>query len=590
MRRFSPAGTTPLAALVLVLGVAPRAVAAEPWEVKPTAEQAAELRKQVAALGGRSWENHRGVETVALPAADLAKLAAMQFRVGVALTHEPADADLKTLARHPGIVAVFVASSKVTDAGLKELAAMKGLAELDVSHTAITDRGLADLAALPALRDLNLVGTKVTAEGVRHLGGRKLRALELPEAARTDLGLKNYLAAVEKLESFDNHYGWPGVTDDGLAVLSGNRSLHTMSWWPDAKVGPTFRKVLPTLTSLDHLSLEGSAIEDEDLKILAALPKLAAVNIAGTRVTDAGLKHLAGSRTLRSLALGRTKITDAGLQDLAGLPALRELYLMNTPVTDAGMRHLAAAPELRTLHLEKTGVTSTGLKVFAGRKLEMVWGDDSLRTEEVLLVLLPNMPEGDDLELSGWRLTDAGLEQVVKRRGVKRLALRGTFTEKGLAKLATLAELRSLFVDTEKFTTAGVRPWRELASLESLSLVGTVSEAVLLELQGFESLTSLQVGGVLTAGEMRALAGIEQLKRLTLDDAGFTDAGVEALARSQSLTNLSARQSGLTDKGLLALAGVKTLEYVDVSYSGVTPQGKAAFARLRPDCEVYEGE
>jgi internalin A len=584
-----PRARAPLIAGFILFALSAPAPAAEPWERDPTPAQLAELRQQVAALGGRSYPA-AGAETIILPAADFLKLPPIRFRVGVGLTDQTADADLQALARQAGIVALTASGANVTDAGLKGLAPLKGLARLDLSHSAVTDGGLADLPPLPALRELRLVGTKVTADGARHLGGRKLRTLELPEAARTNDGLRHYVAAVEWVESFDSHYGWPGVTDDGLAALAGQVGLRSFTWWPGKKLGAMFREVLPTLTNLEHLHLEGADIRDGDVKSLAALPKLDSLNIAGTSVTDTGLRHLAGHRTLAVLYHSRLRLTDAGLKELVRMPALRELFLADTAVTDDGMRTLAAAPELRELHLEGTKVTPAGLKAFAGRKLRMVWGDEALRTEDVLLVLLPNMPAGDELDLGRWRMTDAGLAQVGKRRGLKRLAVRGEFSEKGLAGLAALAELRSLRVATGKFTAAGVRPWRDLAHLRSLELHGTVSEAVLLELKGFKSLTDLKVGGALTTAEMRAIARIETLESLTLDDAGFSDDGAAALARSPRLANLSARQSDLTDDGLVALAAAKTLKWVDVSYSRVTANGKAVFARLRTDCEVYEGE
>ena len=47
------------------------------------------------------------------------------------------------------------------------------------------------------LRSLDLGGAKVTEEGIKALAGKKLRDLIIPHKARTNVGLKHYLAAIE---------------------------------------------------------------------------------------------------------------------------------------------------------------------------------------------------------------------------------------------------------------------------------------------------------------------------------------------------------------------------------------------------------
>jgi hypothetical protein len=88
----------------------------------------------------------------------------------------------------------------------------------------------------------------------------------VPARARTDLGLKHYMAAAGSLAFLDLG-GWR-VTDAGLKELAGQ----------------------------------------EDLRVL---------NLQGTAVTDAGLKELSGLGSLQSLDLSRTKVTKEGVGRLA---------------------------------------------------------------------------------------------------------------------------------------------------------------------------------------------------------------------------------------------------------------------------------
>src|SRR5262249_33382989 len=150
--------------------------------------------------------------------------------------------------------------------------------------------GLKHLAGLKQLQFLNLDRTRVTDAGLKHLAGLKLKSLRIPPSAMTDLGLKNYLAAVEEA-----HPPSPflyQVTDQGL-------------------------KELARFKNLERLGL-------------------------GKNVTDAGLKELAGLKSLQILWLTHTKVTDAGMKELAGLKNLQTLWLDHTNVTGVGLRELAA--------------------------------------------------------------------------------------------------------------------------------------------------------------------------------------------------------------------------------------------------------
>jgi Leucine-rich repeat (LRR) protein len=105
----------------------------------------------------------------------------------------------------------------------------------------------------------------VTDAGLKELAGLKLKYLSIPDRAKTELGLKHYLAALE---------------------------------------APT------------NLSLQGWQLTDAGLKELAGLTSLQSLYLDGTQVTDAGLKELAGLTSLQTLVLNDTEVTDAGIAEL----------------------------------------------------------------------------------------------------------------------------------------------------------------------------------------------------------------------------------------------------------------------------------
>jgi hypothetical protein len=128
-----------------------------------------------------------------------------------------------------------------------------------------------------------------------------------------------------------------GVTDEGLAHLTDNRSLVSL------RLGP--------------------GITDDGLAHLAGLTQLEELRLdSAEAVTDSGMEHLAGLTNLEALSLQYTRVGDAGVERLAGLSRLRELVLYHTGVTDAVAPTLAKLTRLERLYVGETGITEKGLE------------------------------------------------------------------------------------------------------------------------------------------------------------------------------------------------------------------------------------
>lgn len=226
------------------------------------------------------------------------------------------DASVKLLAGQKQLEVLNLSKTKVTDAALKELAGLESLRELYLLGTGVTDDGLKSLDTLKGLKVLNLVDTAVTDVGITRLAGRQLTSLVLPDAAKTDLGLKNMLAACVCPVSLDLQ-SWQ-VTDKGIESLA-------------------------PLADLKRLDLRLKPITDAGVKHLAGLKKLEWLHLGGIdKLTDAGVKHLAGMAEMRCLNLSFCpKVTDAALADLGQLKNLYDLNLVRTGVTERGAMNLS---------------------------------------------------------------------------------------------------------------------------------------------------------------------------------------------------------------------------------------------------------
>ncbi|MCH2397472.1 MAG: leucine-rich repeat domain-containing protein, partial [Pirellulales bacterium] len=151
--------------------------------------------------------------------------------------------------------------TEVIDADMAHLKEMHHLHTLYVSGS-INGKGLVYLKGMTKLQSLTLTYTQITDVGLVHLNGLTLSQLSIPDQAKTDLGLKHYLAATE---------------------------THT------------------------SLTLESWRVTDSGLVHLRGLTELQTLNLRGTQITDAGLAHLKGLTNLQELDISNTKITGAGL-------------------------------------------------------------------------------------------------------------------------------------------------------------------------------------------------------------------------------------------------------------------------------------
>ena len=144
---------------------------------------------------------------------------------------------------------------------------------------------------------------------------------------------------------------------------------------------------------LTDLSLENTAINDQDLVYISNLKKLEWLNLWQTAISDDGLHQLAHLTKLQHLPVGGTSITDAGLVHLSNLTELRYLGLRRTAITDAGVANLQSFTQLEALNLGETKVTNACIPQLSTlRTLKKLWINDTAISTEGLRQLQEALP------------------------------------------------------------------------------------------------------------------------------------------------------------------------------------------------------
>lgn len=342
-------------------------------------------------------------------------------------------ADHPELGRLPGL-SINLSGTRVTDAGLKQLATMTEITGLVLTDTQITDSGLVELGGLPKLMFLDLSGTRVGDQGIASLRECKDLPILWLGTESTDASLR-YLA---EWKQGLNQLSLEGtqVTDEGLRLLQNvpHQNLrHLILGGPNMTDAGLVH--LRGLKSLRSIELRGEGFSDAALPLLADL-SISVRALEGPGFTDAALPRLAGTREVSSLQLIRTRITPAGLEQLKAFPKLVYLTIEGARISEDGIRHIAALRQLTYLNLNDTDVSDSELQAITG--LTELVGLHLANTEITAsgMEFIPQLRNLYGLTLRGTAITDAGLKPLERAASLRRVDLRGTrVTESGVKQL-----------------------------------------------------------------------------------------------------------------------------------------------------------
>jgi hypothetical protein len=177
---------------------------------------------------------------------------------------------------------------------------------------AVRNESVADIAKLPRLTRLEFSKAcpQLTDEAMRTLSGMSgLESLAIFDAPITDLGLER-LAKMRRLKSLSLGKASPvsqsknsfKITDGGLRHLSSLTRLEELELNLTAMTARGLEH-LAALTNLKRLRLDCPGIADDNLRSLAALTNLETFDFVETETDDRGFRSMHGLQWLKALCL-----------------------------------------------------------------------------------------------------------------------------------------------------------------------------------------------------------------------------------------------------------------------------------------------
>ena len=481
--------------------------------------------------------------------------------------------------------ALRITDTPITDFNLRSISNLLDLAELDLSRTRIGDVGLRNLLTLKKIRLLHLAGTDVGDKGMVFLKDfPELQDLSLSDTAVTDAAIPNLTGltqiakidlsetvitdtAIAELAKFpaltDVNLAGTNVTANGMAQFP--PKVKPNANWPAEEPNPG--NVVPPI-ALDKLPktnpeetvkrLGGMIIRDDE----ADGKPIVSVDLRNSKATDAELGHLRLSTKLRVLNLdGCQEITDAVLPYFANLTDLEDLNLRGTKVKGDGFIYLKGLTKL-------TKITLPSATVLTGKQLAPLAALSNLeilpfRIPEIdhpVLAVLAKMNKLKEFNLDGVKLTNRKLEYLkgLKNLEVLTLGREGEYTDRGLANLKDLTNLKTLIVRNYRGSNSGLANLKPLSKVKVLELFGPyISDA-----------------GV------AHLSGLPNLERVRLDGLNIGDPALDAFRNLDHIIEISVIGTRVGDRGLEILSNIKTLEIADLSFTKITDAGLAKLKEM----------
>jgi len=255
------------------------------------------------------------------------------------------------------------------------------------------------------------------------------------------------------------------------------------------------------------------------------------------------------------------------------------------PATDAFLKKVSALPALKELYIgAPASLTAAGFAHLSRSPSLCALQDKDL-------VGLHRAAGLRSLELDGNQVSNAGLAKLTSLVGLESLSVANTnwvdsgmrITDTGLVHLAKLTSLRELDLGDTQVSDHGFARLAALKNLRELKIDGTrVTGEGLKVLENYPGLESLTVGGRwMTDAGMQHLSHCQGLKRLSMSFAGVGDRGLKQVARLERLERLRLDSKIITDAGLAHLSSLKYLRHLELRASKVRDEGLRHISHIK---------
>ena len=189
---------------------------------------------------------------------------------------------------------------------------------------------------------------------------------------------------------------------------------------------------LGNLSSLEHLNLDRTPIENPDFSWVSQLANLRTLLLSGTGAGGTCIPFLAGLHRLEDLHLADCKISDHDAQAIWRFVGMKAVNLGKCPITDRALEGIGRSSVLASLSVPDTGISDEGVETLVA---------EALRTGQKL----------NFLTLRSCRITDKALVRLASLSSLTFIDLYGTeVTPEGASFLKkSLSECR-IFVGRDK--------------------------------------------------------------------------------------------------------------------------------------------
>ena len=221
------------------------------------------------------------------------------------------DDGMQSLAGMTKLRKLYAGELRITDKGVRPLADLQELEELRLGGTGVTDAGLASLAGLTKLKKLDLLALDITDAGLDHLA--RMKDLEILNLYRTKVSN----AGLEKLKRFTNlkevDLRYSRATSAGVAGLRAALPNATLIFLDSSAKPVSKNGAAPAVMGKNDKAV-ADWVQSIGGKAVMENGSLVKVSLNGSAVNDDQLKAFVGRRALRSLVLDNTEIGDLGVQ------------------------------------------------------------------------------------------------------------------------------------------------------------------------------------------------------------------------------------------------------------------------------------
>jgi len=275
---------------------------------------------------------------------------------------------------------------------------------------------------------------------------------------------------------------------------------------PPESVAPVVAETTPEDVVSGFLALRGPKKNDAGLQSVAELTdEIAGIEelvLAGSAVTDLGAQSLSKFAGLKSLNLSGSRVSGKALEYAAELPKLEILRFNGIPLNDSALSALEPSVGLTELSIAGTSIGEGAFLALA--ELEHLESLDVSGNDQVLgrtfteLVKQRRFGALRSLRADGSGFGHFGLLEIGNLKKLEHLSVAtSVVSDEALKGLRSNKSLKTLYLNNNRITDAGLPHLKRLTQLEELRLGGNraITDVGLKELRGLKQLRELSLGG-----------------------------------------------------------------------------------------------